>query len=125
VTPLQAFGQEDFVDAAALDVDALLLVEVGSQAIERPAGEGQPQALRVGQRRGDDLGTLLGRVSVRPPGPRLILQAVESPVVEAMDPGVDGGPREAQVLGHPAGSSSVGEGQEDPSPLDEAGLGRA
>jgi hypothetical protein len=92
MSPPQAFGQEDLIDAAAFDPDALLFIEVGLQAIERPAGEGQAQALRIGQRRGDDLGALLGGVGVRPPGPRLILQAVEPPAIAAMDPGIDGGP---------------------------------
>jgi hypothetical protein len=48
MTPPQAFGQEDLVDAAALDRDALLLVEVGLQAVQRPATEGQFQALGIG-----------------------------------------------------------------------------
>jgi hypothetical protein len=39
------------------------------QAIERPAGERQAQALRVGQGRGDDLGTLLDRIGLRASGP--------------------------------------------------------
>ena len=47
--PPQALGQEDLVDAAPLDRDALLLVEVGLQAVERPAAEGQAQVLRIGQ----------------------------------------------------------------------------
>jgi hypothetical protein len=121
--PPQAFGQEDLVDAAPLDRDALLLVEVGLQAVQRPGAERQAQVLRVGQGGGDDLGALLGRVSRRPPGPRLILQAVEPPLVEAMDPGVDRRARDAEVLGDLAGPSPVGEGQEDVGPLDEAGLG--
>jgi hypothetical protein len=40
MTPPQAFGQEDLVDAAAFDRDALLLVDVSLQAIERPASKG-------------------------------------------------------------------------------------
>jgi hypothetical protein len=95
------------------------------QAVERPAGEGQAQVLRVGQRGGEDLGSLLGGVGVRASGPGAILQAGQSPVVEAMEPGVDRGPREAHVIGHLAGSLPVGEGQEDLGPLHEAGLGRA
>jgi hypothetical protein len=94
------------------------------QTIERPAPEGQAQALRVGQRRGDDLGALPGRISRRTPGPGPILQPVEALVIEAMNPGVDRRPGDAEVLGDLAGTSSVGEGQEDLSPLDESGLGK-
>ncbi len=45
--------------------------------------------------------------------------------MEAMDPGVDRRPRDAEVLGDLTGASSVGDGQEEPGPLDESGLGRA
>jgi hypothetical protein len=38
--PPQALGVQPFVDAAALDRDALLLVEVRLQPVERPAAEG-------------------------------------------------------------------------------------
>jgi hypothetical protein len=62
---------------------------------------------------------------MRTPGPGPILQASKPLVVEAADPGVDRGPRDAEVLGDLAGSSPVGDGQEDPGPLDESGLGRA
>ena len=47
--PTQALLQEDLVDPAALDRDVLLVVEVGLQAIQRPAAEGQIQALGVAQ----------------------------------------------------------------------------
>jgi len=122
MTPPQAFGPEDLVDPAALDRDPLPLVEVGLQAVQRPAGEGQAQALRVGQRRGDDLGALPRRVGMRPPGSRSILQAVEPSFIEPMDPGVDRGARDAEVLDDLAGPTPVGEGQEDLGPLDEASL---
>jgi hypothetical protein len=125
MTPPQALGLQQLVDPAAFDRDALLLVEVGSKTVERPAAERQPQALGIGQRRCDDLGALRDGKGKGPPGPGPILQALEPSVIEAMDPGVDRRPREAQVAGHLAGSSSVGDGQEDPSPLDESGLGRA
>jgi hypothetical protein len=42
--------------------------------------------------------------------------------MEAMDPGVDRGARDAPLLGDLAGPTSVGDGQEDLGPLDEAGL---
>jgi hypothetical protein len=125
MTPPQPFGQEDLVDAAAFDRDPFLLVEVGLQAVERPASEGEPQALRIGERRGDDLGALLGRIGRGTPGPGLVLQSAESLVIEAMDPGVDRGSRDVQVLGHLAGPLPVGDGQKDLGPLDEAGLSRA
>jgi hypothetical protein len=123
--PLQPLVHEDLADAAPLDRDAPLLIEVIAQAVQRPAAEGQPQALRVGQRRGDDLGASLGGVGVRSPGAGPVPQPVEALLVEATDPGVDRGPRDAQLLGHQAGPSPVGDGQEDPGPLDESGLGRA
>jgi hypothetical protein len=125
MSPPQTFSQENLVDAAAFDRNALLLVEVSLQAIERPASKGQVQALGVRQRRGDDLGALLGRVGRRTSGPGLILQSMEPLFIEAMDPGVDRGPRNAQVLGHLAGASPRGDGQEELCALDEAGLGRA
>jgi hypothetical protein len=124
VSPPQALIREDLVDAAALDRDALLLVEVGLQTIERPATEGQAQVLGVCQRGGDDLGPLLGGGGVRASGPGPILQAIEPSLVEAMDPGRDRGPGDAQVLGHLAGPSPVGAGQEDLGALDESGLCR-
>jgi hypothetical protein len=124
MAPLQPLVHEELADAAALDADALLLVEVGAQAVQRPAAEGQAQGLRVRQGGGDHFGALLGGVGVRTPGAGPILQAAEPPLVEAMDPGVDRGPRDTEVLGDLTGRSPVGTGQEDPGPLDEAGLSR-
>ena len=74
MAPLQPLVHEDLADAAPLDRDPLVLVEVVPQAVECPAAEGLAQALRVGQGRGDDLGALLGCVGVRAAGPRAILQ---------------------------------------------------
>jgi hypothetical protein len=65
--PLQPFVEKDFVDAAALDRDALLLVEVSLQAVQRPTTKRQVQALRVGQGRGKNLGALLGSGGVGTP----------------------------------------------------------
>lgn len=62
---------------------------------------------------------------MRASGPGPILEPPEPPVVEAMDPGVDGGLADTQVAGDRGGPSPVGEGEQDPCPLDEAGLGRA
>jgi hypothetical protein len=45
---MEPLGDEDLVDAAPLDRDALLLVEVVLQAVERPGAEGQAESLRVG-----------------------------------------------------------------------------
>ena len=122
MAPLQPLVHEDLADAAALDADALLLVEVGAQAVQRPAAEGQAQALRVGQRGGDHFGALLGRIGVRTPGAGPILQPVGTPLIEAMDPGIDRGARQPQVLGDLAGPPSLGDGQQELGPLDEAGL---
>jgi hypothetical protein len=121
--PLQPLVQEDLVDPTALHRDALLFVEVGFQPIQRPAAKGQLQALRVGQGRGDHLSPLRGGVGLRPARAGAIVQTVQSLLVEAMDPRVDGGPTDAEVLSNLAGPSPVGEGQEDPGPLDVARLG--
>jgi hypothetical protein len=40
MAPTQALGYEDLADAAPLDRDALLLVEVGPQAVQCPEAEG-------------------------------------------------------------------------------------
>ena len=125
MAPLQPLVHEDLADAAPLDRDPLTLVEVVPQAVERPAAEGEIEAVRVGQGGGGDLGPLLRRVGVRAPGPGPILQPAESPVIEPMDPGVDGGLADAQVAGDLAGALPVSDGEQDPCPLDEAGLSRA
>jgi hypothetical protein len=122
VPPLQPLIDEDLADAAPLDRDAPLLVEVDAQAVQRPAAEGQAQLLRVGQRRGEDFGALLGGVDVRPTGAGPILKSMGAPLIEAMEPGVDGGARDAQLLGDLARPSSLGDGQQELGPLDEAGL---
>jgi hypothetical protein len=123
--PLQSLVEEDFVDATPLDRDPFLLIEVSSQSIECPTPEGQAEALRIGQGGGDNLGTLLSGVGVRTPGPSPVLQPVQSQLVEPMDPGIDRGATDAQVLGDLAGPLSRGDGQEEPSPLDEVGLSGA
>jgi hypothetical protein len=125
MAPLQPLVHEDLADAAPLDRDPLALVEVVAQSVERPAAEGQIEAFRVGQRGGDDLGALFGRVGMRASRPGPILEPAEPPVVEAVDPGVDGGLADAQVAGDLGGSSPVGDGEQDPRPLNESGLGRA
>jgi hypothetical protein len=121
VPPLQALGLQQFVDPAPLDRDALLLVEVGLESVECPAAEGQAQPLGIGQRRGDDLGPLLGGVGVRPAGPGPLLQAGEPLVVEPADPGVDGGPGAALGLGDGGGLLAAGGGEDDPGAFDETG----
>jgi hypothetical protein len=125
MAPLQPLVHEDLADAAPLDRDPLALVEVVPQAVERPAAEGEVEAVRVGQGGGDDLGPLLSRVGMRAPGPGPILEPAEPPVMEAVDPGVDGGLADAQVAGDMAGASPVSDGEQDPCPLDEASLSRA
>lgn len=123
--PLQALGQEDLIDPAPLDRDPLLLVEIGLEAIERPGAVGLAQVLRVGQGRGDDLGALLGGVGGPPPRPPPLLQAVDPLLMEPVDPGVDGGPGDAEFLGDPARALPPGDGRDDAGALDEAGLGRS
>src|SRR5262245_23675008 len=95
MAPLQPLVHEDLAEAAPLDRDALLFVEIGLQTIDRPGAEGQTQAIRLGQGRGDHLGALLGGVGLRSPGPGAILQPGQAPLIEAMEPGLDGGARTA------------------------------
>jgi hypothetical protein len=125
MAPSQALLQEEFVDAAALDRDAFVLVEIVPQAIERPAAEGEAQLLRIGQGRGDDLGPLLGGVGPRAAGSTPVRQAGEAAVVEAMDPGIDGGAGDAEVARDLGRAPALGDGQQDLGPLDEPGLGSA
>jgi len=117
--PLQPFVEKDFVDAAALDRDALLLVEVGLQSIECPAAEGQVQAFRVGQRRGDDSGALLGGVGVGPARAVAIIEAGQSLPVEAIDPVVDRLPADVDLRGNGAGALPFCGGQKDLGSLDK------
>jgi hypothetical protein len=123
--PAEALLGEDLIDAAPLDRQALPLVEVGPQAVERPAAEGQAQALGVGQRRGDDLGPLLGGVGRRPAGALALLEPGDAFVVEAADPGVDGGPRAAQRRGDGGCGSAAGGGPDDAGAFDQADRGSA
>jgi hypothetical protein len=124
VTPLQPLIHEDLADAAALDADALLLIEVGFEPVERPAAEGQAQVLGGGQGRGDDLGALLGGVGRRPPGAGAFLEPGEALRVEAADPGVGGRPGAAERRGDGGGGSALG-GLDDAGALDEADRGGA
>jgi hypothetical protein len=123
--PPQALIHEDLVAAAALDRDALLLVEVGLQAVECPAAEGQAQVLRGGQRRGDDLGPLLGGVGRRPAGAGAFLQPGEALLVEAADPGIGGRAGATERRGDGGGGSALGSRLDDPGALDEADRGGA
>jgi hypothetical protein len=121
--PPQALGLQQLVDAAPLDRDPLLLVEVDLQAVERPAAEGQAQGLRVGQRGGKDLGPLIGVIGVRAARAGAVLQGGEAAVVEPADPGRDGGPGDVQLTNDLADGLSAGGGEDDPGPLDEPGRG--
>jgi hypothetical protein len=95
------------------------------QPVERPAPEGQAEVLRVGQCRGEDLGDLLGRVSGGAAGPGHVLQPVGALGVEPPQPGVDGGPGDAEAAGDGGGAEALGGGPDDVGPLDEPGLGGA
>jgi hypothetical protein len=95
-----------------------VLVEVGLQPVEGPAAEVEPQALRVGQGGGEDLGDLLGGVSRRPALAGPVAQADEALGVEAMEPLVELVAAEADALGDPAGGLAVGEALDEPGPLD-------
>jgi hypothetical protein len=124
-SPAEAFRQEDLVDPAPPDRDRLVLVEVSLKSVERPAGEGEPERQGVGHRCGEDLGDLFGRVGGRPPGTGLVGEGRGPLGVEAGDPGVDRGPRDAEVAGDVRGPPSAGGGKDDPGALDHAGFGGA
>jgi hypothetical protein len=85
VAPPQSFLEQNFVEAAALDRNVLVLSEVGNQPVERPTGKGQPQCLRVRERGCDHLGHLRGRVRRRATATVLVLQRGEAHDVEAAD----------------------------------------
>lgn len=123
--PAEALLGEDLVDATPLDRQALPLVEVGLQAVERPAAEGQAQDLGVGQRRGDDLGSLLGGVGRRPAGALAFLEPGEAVLVEAPDPGIGGGAGAAEGRGDLGRRSAVGGRLDDAGSLDQADRGGA
>jgi hypothetical protein len=121
MAPLQPLVHEDLADAAPFDGDALLFVEVGLEAIQRPAAERQAQALGIGQGGGDDFGALLGGIGVGPARARAIIEAGQALLVEAVDPCVDIFPTDVHLCGDGTGALPVGGGQEDPGALDEAG----
>jgi hypothetical protein len=122
--PAQALGDQDLVDTAPLHADPLL-VEVVLEAVERPGRVVQAQGAGVGQRRGQDLGDLLGRVGGRPSGAGHVVQAGDALGVEAPDPGVGHGPGDAEPGGDGGGAEPLGGGQDDAGALDDAGLGGA
>jgi hypothetical protein len=119
--PLQTLIDEDLADPTPLDTDALLLIEVGAQAVERPAAERQFQALRVGQRGGDHLGPLLGGVGVRATRARQVAEAGEASVVEPMHPVVDRLSADPDLRSDGGRALPLGGGRKDPGALDEAG----
>jgi hypothetical protein len=123
VPPPQALGPQQLVDAAALDRDALLLVEVVPKAVERPAAVGQAQFLRVGQGRGDDRGPLVRRVGVGAARAGAVVQGGRPAGVEPADPGRDGGPGDVHLVGDHADGLAVGGAEDDAGPLDEPGRG--
>ena len=68
---------------------------------------------------------MLGGVDRPSPRARPLAQAIDPLVMEAVDPGVDGGPGDVEFVSDSAGSLTPVDGQDDPGPLDEAGLGGA
>ena len=83
--PAQALVKQDLVNAAALHCDALCLMQVGGQPVERPRGERQPQRLGLGQRGGNHGSGLLGRVGGRAARPVPVLERLQSFHIEAVD----------------------------------------
>jgi hypothetical protein len=119
MTPSQTLLQEDLVDPAPLDRDRLLLVEVGLESVECPAGERQAQFLGGGQHGGEDLGALLGGVGVRPTGSGLIAEPGQAVLIEAMNPGINRGPADTELMGDRRGPATRGGGHQDASSLDK------
>jgi hypothetical protein len=125
VPPPQALGPQQLIDAAAFDRDALLLVEVGLQAVECPATEGQAQSLRISQRRRDNGGALVGVIGVGAARAGAVLQGGQAAVVEPADPGRDGGPGDVQLACDVGRRLALGHSQEDLGAFDESGRGGA
>jgi hypothetical protein len=123
MSPPQALGPQQLVDAAPLDRDALVLVEVDMQAIERPAAKRQVQLLRVGQGRGEDRGPLVGIIGVWAAQAGAVLQGGGPAVVEPADPGRDGRPGDVQFAGDLTDGPAVGGAEDDAGPFDESGRG--
>jgi hypothetical protein len=118
--PSKPLGDEDLVDATPLDRDLPVLVEIIPEPVEGPASEREAELLRVGQRDGDDLGTLLGGVGVWASGAMPLLQPLDAMLIEPADPGIDGGPGTAQVGRDLTGGLARGGGLDDPCPIDQA-----
>ena len=91
------------------------------QAVERPAAEGQAQALRVGQRRGDDRGALIGVVGVRVARAGAVLQRREAAVVEPADPAVHRRAGAAEARRDLAGRLARGGSLDNAGAVDQAG----
>jgi hypothetical protein len=125
VTPPQALGPQEFVDAAALDHDALLLVEVGLEPVECPGAERQAQGLRIGQCRSDDGGPLVGVIGVRAARAGTVLQGGQPAIVEPADPDRNGRSGDIQLARDVGGRSALGDRQDDLSAFDDSGRGGA
>jgi hypothetical protein len=85
LAPAQALLKQDLVDAAALNGDALRLMQVDRQPVERPGRERQPKRLRLGQRTGDHGGSLLSRIGRRTARTVPVLERFHSFSIEAAD----------------------------------------
>jgi hypothetical protein len=122
LAPAQPFGQEDLVNATPSDGDLLLLVEIGLEPVERPGPKRLAQRLRVGHGRSEYLGNLLRRISNRPPRAGLVEESRGPLGVEPAEPGVDGGPGNAQFPGDLRGIVPLRGQVNDASALDESGF---
>jgi len=97
--PAQPLGEQDLVDAAALDRDPLALAQVRRQPVQRPGRKRQVQCPGIGQRGGDHGRDLLGRIGRRPAGARPILQPGQAFGIEAVDPAAHGVGVEPETFG--------------------------
>jgi hypothetical protein len=99
-----------------------VLVEVGLEPVERPAGVGPAEVPGVGQRRRDHDGDLLGGVGRGPPLAGPVAEAVEALGVEAVQPLVDLVAAQTDRRGDGGGPLAAGQGVDGADALDQPDL---
>jgi hypothetical protein len=120
MTPLQPLVQEDLIDAAPLDRDSFLLVEIGLQAVEGPTTKRQTEGLGIGQGRGDYFRTPLGGVGLRAARAGAIVEAGQPLLVETMNPVVNSFSADMEVGRDGTGALSLCSSAENSGARDES-----